>query len=188
MTANRLAITIATVIVGLTCAPCELRWRPYAPRWADPYFSVGAGCVQWRTGGSAYGDVEVRRGRFLSVELVLAGLWVPDRWWQYCIPRIIRVPSPCTIAAFPPAAAHGPPSFVKVQHDGVGVSYVLYLPALILLGWTALMWWRAFKNQDEGRCACGYDLTGNVSGVCPECGAAQSTRSGTGWHGRGRDA
>lgn len=26
--------------------------------------------------------------------------------------------------------------------------------------------------QGEGRCAkCGYDLRGNVSGVCPECGA-----------------
>ncbi len=23
----------------------------------------------------------------------------------------------------------------------------------------------------EDRCACGYDLTGNTSGVCPECGA-----------------
>ena len=27
-----------------------------------------------------------------------------------------------------------------------------------------------------GRCArCGYDLTGNVSGVCPECGAKTSS-------------
>lgn len=23
-----------------------------------------------------------------------------------------------------------------------------------------------------GQCRCGYDLTGNTSGVCPECGAA----------------
>lgn len=23
----------------------------------------------------------------------------------------------------------------------------------------------------EGFCKCGYDLTGNISGVCPECGA-----------------
>lgn len=29
----------------------------------------------------------------------------------------------------------------------------------------------------EGRCGrCGYDLTGNVSGVCPECGTACETR------------
>lgn len=26
------------------------------------------------------------------------------------------------------------------------------------------------RTLPGGRCACGYDLTGNVSGVCPECG------------------
>jgi len=30
---------------------------------------------------------------------------------------------------------------------------------------------RRRRWQREGRClSCGYDLTGNVSGVCPECG------------------
>ncbi len=33
-------------------------------------------------------------------------------------------------------------------------------------------WWRTARHR-RGRCRkCGYDLTGNVSGVCPECGAA----------------
>ena len=28
------------------------------------------------------------------------------------------------------------------------------------------------ERRDAGRCvACAYDLTGNVSGVCPECGS-----------------
>ena len=26
----------------------------------------------------------------------------------------------------------------------------------------------------EGICICGYDLTGNVSGICPECGRTVS--------------
>lgn len=33
--------------------------------------------------------------------------------------------------------------------------------------------WSARRRRRAGRCgACGYDLTANVSGVCPECGAA----------------
>src|SRR6185503_18681661 len=27
---------------------------------------------------------------------------------------------------------------------------------------------------EPGRCVCGYDLTGNTSGVCPECGTSTS--------------
>ncbi len=30
--------------------------------------------------------------------------------------------------------------------------------------------WRRAGAPGPGSCACGYDLTGNVSGVCPECG------------------
>ena len=30
---------------------------------------------------------------------------------------------------------------------------------------------RESKRREQGLClACGYDLTGNLSGVCPECG------------------
>ena len=33
---------------------------------------------------------------------------------------------------------------------------------------------RRARRQAEGLCvACGYDLAGNVSGVCPECGSAE---------------
>jgi hypothetical protein len=32
---------------------------------------------------------------------------------------------------------------------------------------------QALSRREHGLClACGYDLTGNVSGVCPECGRA----------------
>lgn len=34
---------------------------------------------------------------------------------------------------------------------------------------------RGYRWRAQGRCAmCGYDLTGNVSGRCPECGTASS--------------
>jgi hypothetical protein len=47
----------------------------------------------------------------------------------------------------------------------------LWLPFLVLLIPTLLLWQRDHREPRPGFCrACDYDLTGNVSGVCPECG------------------
>jgi hypothetical protein len=36
------------------------------------------------------------------------------------------------------------------------------------------------NRQVEGQCPiCGYNLTGNTSGICPECGTAITTRAST---------
>lgn len=36
---------------------------------------------------------------------------------------------------------------------------------------TVLLWWRACRRMSDGCCGrCGYNLTGNVNGICPECG------------------
>jgi hypothetical protein len=36
---------------------------------------------------------------------------------------------------------------------------------------TALLWWLDRRRIPPGHCQkCSYDLTGNVSGICPECG------------------
>jgi len=41
---------------------------------------------------------------------------------------------------------------------------------------TVFLWWRDRRRIPPGHCRnCGYDLTGNVSGVCPECGMALSS-------------
>ena len=48
--------------------------------------------------------------------------------------------------------------------------------ALLAIGVVALLaWWIPYRRRqirrEDGRCPqCGYDLTGNVSGVCPACG------------------
>ncbi|MFQ5503115.1 MAG: hypothetical protein ACE5EQ_12600 [Phycisphaerae bacterium] len=51
----------------------------------------------------------------------------------------------------------------------------LWLPFLIIATPTAILWVRDRrpKRYPPGHCQfCGYDLTGNVSGICSECGTA----------------
>ena len=47
----------------------------------------------------------------------------------------------------------------------------LWMPLIVIVLPTALLWWRDRRRIPPGHCqTCGYNLTGNVSGVCPECG------------------
>jgi hypothetical protein len=37
---------------------------------------------------------------------------------------------------------------------------------------TAWLWWRDSRRTPPGACpTCSYDLSGNTTGICPECGA-----------------
>lgn len=66
------------------------------------------------------------------------------------------------------------PSALYIQSIMYGM---IILPGTIAAAWLAsrkprLSWIRRARNQ----CVkCGYDLTGNISGVCPECGATVHT-------------
>jgi len=59
----------------------------------------------------------------------------------------------------------------------VGVSlivpiWMLFLPAGCFTVWL----WRRDRRPPKGHCqACGYNLTGNTSGICPECGEPATT-------------
>jgi len=47
----------------------------------------------------------------------------------------------------------------------------LWLPSLVLLIPTLLLWRRDRRRPRPGFCRrCDYDLTGNTTGRCPECG------------------
>ncbi len=50
------------------------------------------------------------------------------------------------------------------------VTLPLWLPLLLIAIPTAFLWWREHRRPKPGHCPCGYDLRGNVSGTCPECG------------------
>jgi len=42
------------------------------------------------------------------------------------------------------------------------------------------LWRRSARERTRGLCStCGYNLTGNVSGICPECGTAISPATGS---------
>ena len=59
------------------------------------------------------------------------------------------------------------------------VVFPLWFPFLLFFAYPVLafIWgpWRRHRHRRKGLCLkCGYDLTGNVSGRCPECGEATS--------------
>jgi len=48
----------------------------------------------------------------------------------------------------------------------------LWFPFLLIAFPTGFLLWSDYKRGKPGDCAaCGYDLKGNTSGKCPECGA-----------------
>jgi hypothetical protein len=65
---------------------------------------------------------------------------------------------------------------VAKGHGGLVAAIVV----VIALHWAAAWYWleRPFARDRTRRAKgqslhCGYDLTGNVSGVCPECGSTK---------------
>ena len=57
----------------------------------------------------------------------------------------------------------------------------LWMPFVLVAIPTAFLWWRDRRLPPPGHCQrCGYDLTGNVSGRCPECGTAFEREGETG--------
>ena len=61
-------------------------------------------------------------------------------------------------------------SLVNEYHRTLKTIGTLLLLMLTPVALTAYFFWR-INHKPKGKCAeCGYNLTGNVSGVCPECG------------------
>lgn len=58
------------------------------------------------------------------------------------------------------------------QFDGTQVFCLpLWLPLVVMSVLLVSLLWHNYKRHPTGHCSqCGYNLTGNVSGICPECG------------------
>ena len=74
---------------------------------------------------------------------------------------------------------------LSTDYDETGIDYLgtiwyLFVPfwcPLVLLAIPTYILWRRDRKYPPGYCQeCAYDLTGNVSGVCPECGTKIESR------------
>jgi hypothetical protein len=78
------------------------------------------------------------------------------------------------ISLVSPKAIHAVTWLLGVYRiDGSEMVLPLWIPLVAALLPFALLLWRTRRHEPVGRCPkCDYDLAGNTSGICPECGTA----------------
>lgn len=87
----------------------------------------------------------------------------PGRWYAACVTGRPVNPSPMCFGFWRP--------FVRTDPRAQLIICPLWLTLLCCAVPTGLLWLLAHQRAAVGCCpSCGYDLTGNVSGRCPECG------------------
>lgn len=70
-------------------------------------------------------------------------------------------------------------SLPRSRKGGAELEIPLWLPFVIAAAPAAWLWSHT-RQRPAGRCEhCDYDLTGNISGICPECGQS-AAEEGTG--------
>ncbi len=78
-------------------------------------------------------------------------------------------------AASMPYEVYWLPKLIHGRYSGVRTTHLfvpLWMP-LLAVGSATILCWRRDRRYPPGHCQkCGYDLTGNTSGACPECGVA----------------
>ena len=143
----------------------ELRLRPARPeRAALPGVRDGVWAMRrrWRT-------IMLMTGTTLCA--MIAAAFVVSAWWR---PFWVTFPRGDVVGVY-----SGALEFRRVdgwfQMGGTwtrGVILPLIYPFAAIAVPTLLVWWFGPKPPKPGHCPCGYNLTGNVSGRCPECGEA----------------
>ena len=155
-----------------------------------------------RSLGHFESTIWMRPGRYIEVQDVdgVLGLeWARDNWsrppvpgsgmygrfsWRSPLPpgrdrASLQAPSFNRFGfGFHEARTIGPPQ--AIWRFGRRRLFIAFMPfwlfalmtAVLPLRWLAVRLRQRARNRD-GHCAsCGYNLTGNVTGICPECGAA----------------
>ena len=133
----------------------------------------------------------------LALTAIVATLWLGSRWWWLRVETSRLPPRWVEIRRGEVAYTHDTPLFIvidasrpysflrrnqfpgfewKPAWDVLGTrTGTIHVPLWVLLlaiaSPTAFLWYCA-RRPPPGHCQrCGYDLTGNVSGRCSECGA-----------------
>jgi len=125
------------------------------------------------------------RGRFLivvDIQAATGGGEGPGGWIYEKNPKQ-RMEDVATDAIF-----DAPPRPPRFEHLGILIRRDVYSaatrnmlaaplwPISLLLIVAPAIWLKAHRRRRHGVCAsCGYNLTGNVSGICPECGSIATT-------------
>jgi hypothetical protein len=90
-------------------------------------------------------------------------------WWRICLWGIVAVPTVSIAFA------------VETRHYTAAMNAPLLWVACVIIGTTLLCKIDSRRRLGANHCQqCGYDLTGNTSGVCPECGEAIRAGAGDG--------
>lgn len=125
-------------------------------------------CIAYRSNAtSSYSLALVQEN---SIQLFWNGTYP---YFEYPVGWTIRRPiGDCGVRGFPPFFAWGLP---RASFNGAGGKNLVWIPIWLpfVLGFFASSFlWYLDRRPPVGHCkTCGYDLTGNTSGRCSECGA-----------------
>ena len=149
-------LLVATWVGSLWCI-ARLVFTPYTNVWIHSG-SIGLIDAEFDVAGEWNFYTGVRRDRYSG-----SGFRLPEyRRWQTELRRFIPLEN---VETFAPRT--GVYSVVRVP---------LWLPFLLIVIPTAWLWRRDRRGFPPGHCSrCGYNLTGNISGVCSECGLVATT-------------
>ncbi len=130
-------------------------WRGWD--WGGPggYIAIRHGMLRLEHHGYPLPYPEGRRG------------WEVSRYsqpWQFWNRRYALLPS--VISLDDTIGMNGK----LFRRSVTAVLIPFWVPFVLAASLTAFLWWRDRRPPLPGHCPCGYDLTGNESGTCPECG------------------
>ena len=154
-----------SVVVLAVWAVSPWRWLSlYAPFWK---IEIGEGVLS--ASFLSMSQLALDTTADLPYERVGAGLYwevsgdsrYGRKWWDVSSREIGLTMPTYWIDEFP-SESPGRECMVSIP------MWLLFSIAAALAAW---MFWRDRKRFGPGHCQrCDYDLTGNVSGICPECG------------------
>ncbi len=151
---NTLTVVSLLLLLATVGLWVDSYWREYVNVWHDRFDAM------------SLGDYEIMsRDGFLIIEY-----WpIPrfyskgphDHYWNLFIMQFARV------------------HYGSSHRNVIGIRHwFLAIVFGVLPGVWFIKWRKRRRLAKVGKCpACGYDLTGNESGVCPECGVGTATES-----------
>jgi hypothetical protein len=84
------------------------------------------------------------------------------------------------VMILPERPSNNPPRYQTLWMVCIHYAWLTGITAALPAVWLAVWVRRITRRPGRGHCRkCFYDLTGNVSGVCPECGTAVAGKAGT---------